>query len=78
MEAYQHTDEVERMALEQLERSRKDEEEAVAIRKEQDELLKRDVVTHQRILELLDEVQRERDQKLVVEERLTTSETKAL
>jgi uncharacterized membrane-anchored protein YjiN (DUF445 family) len=78
MEAYQHTDEVERMALEQLERSRKDEDEAVAIRKEQDELLKRDVVTHQRILELLDEVQRERDQKLVVEERLTTSETKAL
>jgi hypothetical protein len=33
----------------------------VAIRKELDELLQRDAVARQRILELLDEVQQERD-----------------
>jgi phage terminase small subunit len=60
-EACQHTDEAERMALEQLERSRKDDEEAAAIMKERDELLERDVVTCQRILKLLYEIQRERD-----------------
>jgi phage terminase small subunit len=61
MEACQHTDEAERMALEQLERSRKDDEEAAAIMKERDKLLERDVVTRQRILKLLYEIQRERD-----------------
>jgi hypothetical protein len=44
------------MASEQLERSQKDDEEATAMRKELDELLQRDVMAHQRILELLDEV----------------------
>jgi hypothetical protein len=38
-EAHRHADEAEQMALEQLERSRKDDEEAAAIKKEQDELL---------------------------------------
>jgi hypothetical protein len=56
-EARQHTDEAERMALEQLEGSCKDDEEVVAIRKERDELLQRDTMAHQRILELLDGVQ---------------------
>jgi hypothetical protein len=55
------------MALEQLERSRKDDKEAVALRKERKELLQRDVVARQRIIELLDKVQQERDQKLTVE-----------
>lgn len=35
------------------------------IQKERDELLQRDAVALQRILELLDEFQREREQKLV-------------
>jgi hypothetical protein len=35
------------------------------IRKERDKLLQRDAVALQRILELLDEFQREREQKLV-------------
>jgi hypothetical protein len=45
------------MASEQLERSQNDDEEATAMRKELDELLQRDAMAHQRILELLDEVQ---------------------
>jgi chromosome segregation ATPase len=65
------------MALEQLERSREGDEEAVAIRKEWDELLQRDAVARQRILELLDDVQQERDRKLAAEQRLVASETKA-
>jgi hypothetical protein len=65
------------MAFEQLERSCKDDEEAVAIRKVRDELLQRDAVACQQILELLDEVQKERDRKLAVEERLVASEMKA-
>jgi hypothetical protein len=39
VKAHWHTDEAERMALEQLERSRRDNEEATTIKKEQDELL---------------------------------------
>jgi hypothetical protein len=49
----------------------------VAIRKELDELLQRDAVARQRILELLDKVQQERDWKLVAEQRLMASEMKA-
>jgi hypothetical protein len=65
------------MALEQLERLCKDDEEASTIKKEWDEVLQRDAMTHQRILELLDEVQEERDQKLAAEQRLMASEAKA-
>jgi hypothetical protein len=43
-EARRHTNETKRMALEQLERSHKDDEEAVAIRKEWDDLLQRDAM----------------------------------
>jgi hypothetical protein len=39
VEARRHADEAKWMALEQLERSHKDEEEAVAFKTEQDELL---------------------------------------
>jgi hypothetical protein len=42
--------------LEQLERSRKDDKGAAVIKTEQDELLQRDAVAHQRILELQDKV----------------------
>jgi hypothetical protein len=35
------------MALEQLERSRKDNEEVMSIRKERDELLQQDAMAHQ-------------------------------
>jgi hypothetical protein len=44
------------MALEQLERPRKDDEEATVIKTERDELLQRDAMAHQQILELLDMV----------------------
>lgn len=42
VEARQHTDETKQIALEQLERSPKDDEEAVAVKKERDELRQRD------------------------------------
>jgi hypothetical protein len=45
VEARRHADEAERMALEQLERSHKDDEEAAAIKTERDELLQRDAVS---------------------------------
>jgi hypothetical protein len=38
-EACRHTDEAKQMALEKLERSRKDDEEAMMTRKERDEIL---------------------------------------
>jgi hypothetical protein len=63
--------------LELLERSRKDDGEAVVIKTERDELLQRDAVAHQRILELLDAVDQERTQKLATKERLMASETTA-
>jgi hypothetical protein len=56
VEAHRHTNEAER-----IERSCKNDEEATMIQREWDELLQRDVMASQRILELLDEVQGERD-----------------
>jgi hypothetical protein len=47
VEARWHADEAERMALEQLERLCKDDEEATTIKKERDELLQRDAVARQ-------------------------------
>ena len=55
-------------------RSRKDDEEATRVRKEQDELLQKDVETRQRILDLLGEIEKERDMKLGAEEKLATLE----
>ena len=55
-------------------RSRKDEEEAARVRKEQDELLQKDAETHQRILDLLGEVEKERDLKLGAKKKLTALE----
>jgi hypothetical protein len=44
--SHRHADEAKWMALEQLERSCKDDEEATTIKIERDELLQRDVVSH--------------------------------
>ena len=55
-------------------RSQKDEEEAARVRKERDELLQRDTETHQRILDLLGEVEKERDLKLGAKKKLTALE----
>ena len=46
-----------------------DEEAAARIRKEQDELLHKDVEASQQAIELLEELERERNLKLEVEER---------
>ena len=45
-------------------RSQKDEEETARVKKERDELLQKDAETRQRILDLLGEVEKERDLKL--------------
>jgi len=76
-EACRDVDEAEK-AFEALSaRSRKDDEEATRVRKEQDELLQKDAETRQRILDYLGEVEKERDLKLGAEEKLTTLEKRA-
>ena len=50
-------------------RAHKDEEEAARVRREWDQLLQRDAETHQRILDLLAEAEKERELKLVDEEK---------
>ena len=63
-EACRHADEAER-AFEALSaRSWRDDEEAAKVRKEWDELLQKDAKTHQRILDLLAKVEKERGLKL--------------
>jgi hypothetical protein len=57
-----------------LERSRKYNEEATWVKKEWDELLKRDAEDRQWILDLLGGLEKERDLKLVVEGRLAALE----
>jgi hypothetical protein len=57
-----------------LERACKDEEEAMVIQKERDELLQRVAEAHQQILDLLGKVEKERDLKLAVEGRLRAYE----
>ena len=51
------------------ERARQDQEEAARVRKERDELLQRDAETHQGIIDLLAEAEKERDLRLEGEER---------
>ena len=76
-EAHQDTDEAEK-AFEALSaRSQKDDEEAAMARKERDELLHKDAKTQQRILDLLGEVEKERDLKLATEEKLVALEKRA-
>ena len=55
-------------------RSWKDDEEDAKVRKERDELLQKDIETSQWILDLLAEVEKERELKLEVEEKLMTLE----
>ena len=55
-------------------RSWKDDEDATRVRKERDELLQKDAETRQRILDLLGEVEKERDLKMGAEEKLTALE----
>ena len=54
--------------------ARQDEEEATKVRREQDELLQRDAKTRQWILDLLAEAEKERELKLVAEEKLAALE----
>ena len=72
--AHRDADEVEK-AFEALSvRSQKDSKEATRVRKEWDELLQRDAETHQWILDLLAEVEKERELKLGAKEKLMTLE----
>jgi len=76
-EAHRDADEAEK-AFEALSvRSRKDDQEATRVRKERDELRQKDAETHQRILDLLGEVEKERDLKLGAVEKLATLEKRA-
>ena len=63
-EARRHADEAERPFEALSVRSRRDDEEAAKVRKERDELLQKDTETHQWILDLLAEVDKERELKL--------------
>ena len=75
-EARQDANEAEK-AFEALSvRSWKDDEEAARVRKKWDELLQKDAKTRQRILDLLGEVEKERDLKLGAKEKLTALEKK--
>ena len=58
-------------------RSWKDDKEDTRVRKERDELLQKDAETRQCILDLLGEVEKERDLKLGAEEKLVALEKRA-
>ena len=76
-EAYWDADEAKK-AFEALSvRSRRDDEEATWVRKERDELLQKDAETHQRILDLLAKVEKERELKLGAKEKLAALEKRA-
>ena len=76
-EAHRDADKAEK-AFEALSvRSWKDDEEAARVRKVRDELLLKDAKTHQRILDLLAEVEKERELKLGAKEKLVALEKKA-
>ena len=76
-EAYWHVDEAERVFEALSMRSQRDDEEAAKVRKEWNELLQKDIETHQGILDLLVEVEKERELKLGDEEKLVALEKKA-
>ena len=78
VEARHHANEAER-ALEALSaRSWKDDEEATKIKKEWDMLFQKDIETHQRILDLLAEVEKERELKLGAKEKDTETHQRIL
>ena len=73
-ETRRHADKAER-AFEGLSaRSWRDEKEAAKVKKERDKLLQKDVETRQWILDLLAEVEKERELKLGAEEKLMALE----
>ena len=76
-EASRHAIEAEKAFEDLSTRSQSDDEEATKVRKEQDELLQKDAETHQRILDLLAEVEKERELKLDAEGKLATLEKRA-
>ena len=77
VESHRHADKAERAFEALLVRSWRDEEEVAKVRKEQDELLQKDAETRQRILDLLAEVEKERELKLGAEEKLVALEKRA-
>ena len=76
-EARRDAEDTEKYFDELSERPRWDEEEATRVQKEHDELLQRDVETRQWIINLLAEAEKERDLRLVAEERSATLEQRA-
>ena len=77
VEAHRHADKAERAFKALSVRSWRDNEEAAKVRKERDELLQMDVDTRQRILDLLAEVEKERELKLGAEEKFAALEKRA-
>ena len=75
--ARRDADEAEKVFEALLMRSWKDDEDATRVRKERDELLQKDAETCQRILDLLGEVEKERDLKLGAMEKLMALENRA-
>ena len=73
---HRHTVEAKKAFKALLVRSWRDDEEATKVRKGWDELLQKDVETHQWILNLLAEVDKEWELKLGVEEKLIALEKK--
>ena len=72
-----HADEAERVFEALSTRSQRDNEEAAKVKKERDELLQKDAETHRWILDLLAEVEKERELKLEAEEKLAALERRA-
>ena len=77
VEARRHANEVKTMFEALSATSRRDDKEAAKVRKEQDELLQKDAETHQWILNLLAEVEKEQELKLGAKEKLVALEKKA-
>ena len=77
VEARRDADEAEKVFEALSTRSWKDDEEVARVRKERDELLQKDAETCQQILDLLGEVEKERDLKLGAKKKLAALEKRA-
>ena len=75
--AHRHADKAERAFKALSAISWRDDEEAAKVRKERDKLLEKDAETRQRILDLLAEVEKERELKLGAEEKIVALEKRA-
>ena len=76
-EAHRDAEDAEKSFDELSERARRNQEEATRVWKEWDELLQRDAETHQWIIDLLAEAEKERDLRQVAEERSVALEQRA-